>query len=304
MINLDTLVIGSGPSGIGCAIELKKAGVNVAIIERSTPGGKVNICPRVDNYPGFSKIPGPDLAFALFQRIGENKIPLIQEEVLDFTKNSDDTFLVKTNKQEILTKTIYIASGTNERKLGLENEDKLFAHGVSYCAVCDGHFFKGQDVIVIGGGNAALKEAIYMCDIASHVYLIHRRNQFRGNLKVVEELQGCKNATILTPYVPIKFLGEDKVTGIVIKNVETNEEKTIELQGIFPLVGQNPNTEFVHMNNIKNEWGNIPVDKNMMTGVSGVFAGGDVLPRDIRQIYLSEIDGKRASKAIIEYLYK
>ena len=202
-------------------------------------------------------------------------------------------------------KTVIIATGTKERELGLPNEKELFGKGVSYCAVCDGHFFKGQDVLIIGGGNTALKEAIYMADLAHHVYLIHRRNEFRGNKYLVDELNALPNATILTPYVPVSILGDDKVTGAVIENRETGEQKTLDVQGVFPLVGQIPNSQFIKIDGVTNEWGNIPVDpKTKQTSVEGLYAGGDILPRDIRQIYLSEVDGKVACKSIIEYLKK
>ena len=300
----DTLIIGAGPCGIRSAIILKEAGLDVAIFEYSTPGGKINIAPRVDNYPGFTKIPGPDLAVEFFNWLNKAGVEMIPEEVTSLTKEGD-VFHLETPEGKYAAKTVIIASGTKERQLGLPNEEKLFGHGVSYCAVCDGHFFKGQDVLMIGGGNTALKEAIYMADLAHHVYLIHRRNEFRGNKYLVDEINVLPNATILTPYVPVAILGDDKVTGAVIKNVETGEEKTLEVQGVFPLVGQIPNSDFIKIDNVKDEWGTIPVDpKTKQTKVEGLYAGGDILPRDIRQIYLSEVDGKMACKAIIEYLKK
>ena len=304
MRTFDTLIIGAGPCGIRSAIILKEAGLNVAIFEYSTPGGKINIAPRVDNYPGFTKIPGPDLAVEFFNWLNQAEVEMIPEEVTSLTKEGK-MFKIQTPEGEYEAKTVLIATGTKERELGLPNEKELFGHGVSYCAVCDGHFFKGQDVLIIGGGNTALKEAIYMADLAHHVYLIHRRNEFRGNKYLVDELNALGNTTILTPYVPVSILGDDKVTGAVIKNVETGEEKTLELQGIFPLVGQIPNSKFIKIDGVTNEWGTIPVDpKTKQTSVEGLYAGGDILPRDIRQIYLSEVDGKAACKAIIEYLKK
>ncbi len=304
MRTFDTLIIGAGPCGIRSAIILKEAGLNVAIFEYSTPGGKINIAPRVDNYPGFTKIPGPDLAVEFFNWLNKAEVEMIPEEVTSLTKEGK-MFKIQTPEGEYEAKTVLIATGTKERELGLPNEKELFGHGVSYCAVCDGHFFKGQDVLIIGGGNTALKEAIYMADLAHHVYLIHRRNEFRGNKYLVDELNALDNTTILTPYVPVSILGDDKVTGAVIKNVETGEEKTLELQGIFPLVGQIPNSKFIKIDGVTNEWGTIPVDpKTKQTSVEGLYAGGDILPRDIRQIYLSEVDGKAACKAIIEYLKK
>ena len=156
-----------------------------------------------------------------------------------------------------------------------------------------------------GPCNTALKEAIYMADLAHHVYLIHRRNEFRGSGYLVDELRNLPNATVLTPYVPVAILGDNKVTGAVIQNRETGEEKTLDVQGVFPLVGQIPNSQFINIDGVKDEWGTIPVNpKTKQTNVEGLYAGGDILPRDIRQIYLSEVDGKMACKAILEYLKK
>ena len=300
----DTLVLGAGPCGIRTAIILKEAGLDVAIIEGSTPGGKINIAPRVDNYPGFTKIPGPDLAVEFFNWLDKAEVEMIPDFVTSLTKEND-IFTVVCQNDAYQAKTVLVATGTKERELGLPKEKELFGHGLSYCAVCDGHFFKGQDVLIIGGGNTALKEAIYMADIANHVYLIHRRNEFRGNKYLVTELENLPNATILTPYVPVALLGEEKLEGVIIQNRETGEEKRLDVQGVFPLVGQIPNSEFIKIDGVKDEWGTIPVNpKTKQTGVEGLYAGGDILPRDIRQIYLSEVDGKMASKAIIEYLKK
>lgn len=298
----DTLILGAGPCGIRTSIILKEAGLDVAVIEGYTPGGKINIAPRVDNYPGFTKIPGPDLAVEFFNWLNDAGVEMIPDIITSLTKENN-IFTVECENGTYQAKTVMIATGTKEKELGLPKEKELFGKGVSYCAVCDGHFFKNQDVLIIGGGNTALKEAIYMADIAHHVYLIHRRNEFRGNKYLVDELNALNNTTILTPYVPVAILGEDKVTGAVIENRETGEQKTLEVQGIFPLVGQIPNTQFIKIEGVTNEWGNIPVDaKTKQTSVKGLYAGGDILPRDIRQIYLSEVDGKMACKAIIEYL--
>ena len=298
----DTVIIGAGPSGIGAAIALKKAGYDIALIEKSMPGGKINIAPRVDNYPGQKEIPGPDLAMIFYNRILDNELNFIGDEIISLTKENG-LFVSKGNNDTYLSKTVYIASGTTERKIGLPNEDKLFGHGLSYCALCDGHFFKGQDVLVIGGGNSALKEAIHLAGITNHLYLIHRRNEFRGSNKIVDELKSHSNVTILTPYIPVELIGEDKLEAVKIKNRETEEETILNVQGVFPLVGQDPNSKYINLD-IKNEWGNIPVEKNMSTRVEGCFAGGDILPRDIRQIYLAEHDGMVASKSIMEYLAK
>lgn len=299
----DCLIIGAGPCGIGAALKLKEAGVNFAIVNSGTPGGKVNIAPRVDNYPGEHEIPGPDLAVKFFMRLMDNDISLIGDTVTSLTKEGD-LFHIVTEYGEYQAKTVLIASGTKEKKIGLAKEEELLGHGISYCSICDGHFFKGGDVAVIGGGNAALKEAIHLAHIAKQLYVIHRRNEFRGSNKLVEELKAMDNVEIITPYIPVEILGEDKVTGLVIENREDGSRRELTINGLFPLVGQLPNTTFIKIDGVVNEWGTIPVDKGMMSSVPGLFAGGDVLPRDIRQIYLAEHDGVVASKSIIEYLNK
>ena len=299
----DSIIIGAGPCGMRVALELQKKNVDFLLLEPSTPGGKVNVAPRVDNYPGYKMIPGPDLAFALFNRLIEAGIEITPESVLSLTKK--ENFIVKTDYNEYEAKTVVIASGTTEKKIGLEKEDEMLGHGLSYCALCDGHFFKGQDIIVIGGGNSALKEAIHLTHVAKKVYLIHRRNEFRGSAKLVEELRNSPNVEILTPYVPHKILADDKVYGIEIEHRETGEIKTIELQGIFPAVGQNPNTQYVNIEGVLDDWKTVPVTmKTMETSCENLFAGGDVLPRDIRQIYLAEHDGIVIAKTILERLGK
>ena len=299
----DCLIIGAGPCGIGAALKLKEAGVNFAIVNSGTPGGKVNIAPRVDNYPGEHEIPGPDLAVKFFMRLMDNDISLIGDTVTSLTKEGN-LFHVVCEYGEYQAKTVLVASGTKEKKVGLAKEEELLGHGISYCSICDGHFFKGGDVAVIGGGNAALKEAIHLAHIAKQLYVIHRRNEFRGSNKLVDELKAMDNVEIITPYIPVEILGEDKVTGLVIENREDGSRRELTINGLFPLVGQLPNTTFIKIDGVVNEWGTIPVDKGMMSSVPGLFAGGDVLPRDIRQIYLAEHDGVVASKSIIEYLNK
>ena len=300
----ETIIIGAGPGGMRVALELKKKDVDFLLLDPGTPGGKVNVAPRVDNYPGFKQIPGPDLAVALFMRLVDAGIEITPENVLELKKEGDN-FAIKTDYNEYLAKTVVVSSGTKERKLGLDREDELLGHGLSYCALCDGHFFKGLDIIIIGGGNAALKEAIHLSHVAKKVYLIHRRNEFRGSDKLVQELKDSENVTILTPFIPVRIIASDKVEGIEIENRETNERKIIELQGIFPAVGQIPNTQFINIEGVLDDYKTIPVTmKSMETNCPHLYAGGDVLPRDIRQIYLAEHDGIVISQSIIKELGK
>ena len=303
MKRYDCVIIGAGPCGIGAALKLQEAGVNFALINAGTPGGKVNIAPRVDNYPGCKEIPGPQLAMKFFERVNNAGIEIIGDTVTSLTKEGDE-FKITCEYDEFTAKAVLISSGTKERKIGLPKEEELLGHGISYCSICDGHFFKGVDVAVIGGGNAALKEAIHLSAIVKKLYVIHRRNEFRGSNNLVNELRAMDNVEIITPYIPVEILGEDKVTGLVIENREDGSRRTLEIQGLFPLVGQDPNTTFINIDGVLNEWKTIPVDRSMQSSCPGLFAGGDVLPREIRQIYLAEHDGMVAAKSIIEYLNK
>jgi thioredoxin reductase (NADPH) len=301
--HFQTLIIGAGPCGMGCALALKKAGINVAMIEKGPVGGKVNIAPRVDNYPKQFQIPGPDLAYIFYQRLMDAEVEIIGDEVLHLNKENN-VFVIECASETYTADTVLIASGTKERKLGLAKEEEFLGKGISYCAVCDGHFFKGVDVVIVGGGNSALKEAIHLSHIAKKVYIVHRRNEFRGNEKLIDELKEIPHVEILTPFVPLEIIGETQVEGLRIKDVETNEEKTLEVQGFFPLVGQIPNTHFIDLD-VLDEWKTVPVNlKTMETKTPGLFAGGDVLPRQIRQIFLAEHDGMVAANSIIAYLNK
>lgn len=295
------IIIGAGPCGMGAALSLKKEGVDFMIIEKGPVGGKVNIAPRVDNYPRQDKISGPDLAFLFYQRLKEAKVEIVGDEVTSITKEGDK-FIIQCLSQTYTADTVLLASGTKERKLGLAKEEEFLGRGISYCALCDGHFYKNQDVVIVGGGNSALKEAIHLAHIAKNLYIVHRRNEFRGNENLVDELRNLPNVNILTPYIPLAILGDNEVEGLLIQDVVTKEEKTLTVQGFFPLVGQIPNTQFIHLD-VLDEWKTVPVDlKTMETKVPGLFAGGDILPRPIRQIYLAEHDGMVAAKSIINYL--
>lgn len=294
----DCLIVGSGPCGITVAVRLKEAGIKCAIIEYSTPGGKINIAPRVDNLPGYYQIPGPQLAMEFFKKIMDHQIEMIYDQVNELTKE-DNTFVLKGNFGTYKAKKVVIATGTKERKIGLDKEDELLGHGISYCALCDGHFFKEKDIVVIGGGDSALKEAIHLTHIGRKLYLVHRRNEFRGNEELVKELKSFDNVEIVTPYVAKEILGEDKVVGVRLENVNTKEERVINCDGLFPLVGQIPNSQFIEIEGVLDEKGFVPVNDNYMTSCEGLYAGGDILPRDTRQIYLAIDDANLIADTII-----
>ena len=292
-------IIGLGPGGIGAALKLHEQKIPFVIFEKSTPGGKVNVAPRVDNYPGFKMISGPDLAMKLYQRIIDAQIKVTFKEVVSLTKTDEMFTLLTQDGQVYEADFVIIGSGTKEKKIGLDKEEELLGKGISYCSICDGHFYKDLPVAVVGGGNAALKEAIHLSEIVSHLYLIHRRNEFRGQTNFVNELKAKKNVEILTPYVPVEIEGDNFVQGLKIQNRETGEIKDLKIDGLFPLVGQDPNTSFVEIDGVLDEYKTIPVNlKTMETNCHNLFAIGDCLPRLIRQIYLAEHDGMIAANTI------
>ncbi len=299
---IDVVVIGAGPAGIGASLVFKKEGIDFVLIEASAPGGKVNIAPRVDNYPNYHEIPGPDLAMELYKRLTDAKIEISGEKVISLIKEKE-VFTIETDQNIYTAKAVLVASGAEEKKLGLPNEERLFGRGVSYCAICDGHFYRGKTAAIIGGGNSALKEGVYLAKIVKKLYVIHRRNEFRGLPKTLEELKAIPSVEILTPYIPLEIIGDDTLKQLKIQNKDTGEIKILDVDGLFPLVGQNPNTDFIKIPGVIDDYRFIPVDnKTMMSNVVGLYAAGDVLPRVIKQIYLSEHDGIVASKSIINYL--
>ncbi|MCD8204540.1 MAG: FAD-dependent oxidoreductase [Coprobacillus sp.] len=299
---LDCLIIGAGPGGINAAITLHKAGLRFLIFECDMPGGKVNIAPEVDNFPGYRNISGPDLAMNFYQDLLNEGIKINYEEVNCLEKEDDGTFEVTTNKTKYHSKSVIIASGTKNNLIGLDKEQELLGHGISYCSLCDGHFFKGENVLVVGGGNVALKEAIHLSSIVGHLYVVHRRNEFRGEERLVGTLKEKENVTILTPYIATEILGTSEVEGVRIKNVETNEERVLDVKGFFPLVGQIPNTQFVLIPGVKDSTGFIPIDKNRESTCQGLFAIGDVTERTTRQIFIAYKDGEIAANTIISRL--
>ena len=298
----DVIIIGLGPGGIKLGLELSQTKLNFLIIEKGMPSGKVNIAPRVDNYYSHPPISGPALAMQLFKQALDAKVPVLYDEVLSLTQ-VDNLFKVQLLQSELFAKRVVIASGTKEKKIGLAKEDKFLGHGLSYCALCDGHFYQDKDVVVIGGGNSAFKEAIHLSDIVHKLYLVHRRNEYRAEKYLVEELKSKNNVEFITPYIPLKLLGETEFQGVEIQNVNTKEIRTIVAEGIFPLVGQIPNTQFVNIPGLLDAYGNVITNHDdARTLVFGIYAIGDVTNYGLRQIYVAEEDALRAKKSLINDL--
>lgn len=299
----NVIIIGAGPAGITAAIYLKRGGFNPIVIEKMMPGGKISLTHKIDNYPGFSSIIGSDLASNLMNQLTDNEIELVFDEVISLTKNDDD-FLVKTNYGEYQAKAVIVASGTLERKLGIPGEKEFFNKGVSSCAVCDGGFFKGQPMAIIGGGNSALEEAIYLSSLTGKVYVIHRRNEFRADQILVDRISNNKNIEIMTPYIPLEIKGDNMVSSLVLENVETKEKKIIDIKAMFAYIGSDASLNFLNIYGLEMEKGYIKVNSEMETNIPGLFACGDCISKNLRQVVTACGDGAIAGMSAVHYLKK
>lgn len=301
MTNKKVIIIGSGPAGITASIYLKRSGVEPYLIESYMPGGKLSSTYKIDNYPGFDSINGSDLAFKMMDQLTKNQIDIHYETVTSVIKK-DDKIMVESSVDSYQAEAVIIASGMTEKKLNIKSEDKFLAKGISFCAICDGGFYKNQPMAIIGGGNSALEEALYLKDLANPLYIIHRRNEFRGDQLVLDQVKESDKIKIMTPYVPVEFKGEEVLESLVLENVETKEQVEINVKGVFEYVGSIPNTSFVNNKEILNEQGFIEVDDKMMSKIPGIFAAGDVIKKDLRQVVTATNDGAIAAMAVKSYL--
>lgn len=289
-MDYNTVIIGSGVAGMTAAIYLGRANVSTCIIEKEAPGGQITRTSIIDNYPGFEKIEGADLAISMYNQVNSFKVPYLFTEVLEII-SLDDKKIVKTKDKEISCKNIIIATGRSPRKLNVEGEEKLIGRGVSYCAICDGNLYKDKNVAVIGGGRAALEETFYLSKICNNITLIHRRDTFRAESNLVDTVKSKQNVNILTDRNVVEFIEKDnKLYSIKLIN-KNNELEEIKVDGCFEYIGQTPNTENFKNLDILDENGYIVVDNNSETKIKGIYAIGDCVKKDLYQIITACSDG-------------
>ena len=297
------VIIGAGPAGITASIYLKRGGVEPILIEKMMPGGKISLTHKIDNYPGYISIGGSDLANVLMNQLMENSIDIVYDEVINVSQK-EKGFLVKTTYGEYDADAVIVATGTIEKKLGIPGEKEFFSKGVSTCAVCDGGFFKGQPMAIIGGGNSALEEALYLSSITDKVYVVHRRNEFRADQILVDKIKQDPHIEIITPYIPLEVKGDKMVSSIVLKNVETNEIKEVDIKAMFAYIGADANTDFMDIKGLLDDKGYIVVDSDMTTSIPGIFACGDCIKKNLRQVITACGDGAIAAMSAVHYLKK
>ena len=299
----DVIVIGAGTAGMTAGIYARRAGKTVLIIEEKSYGGQIINTPEVENYPGISKVSGFTFANNLYNQTRELGAEFKFEEVMKIQNNSGYKVVV-TNKNKYQGKAIIIATGAKNRPLGVNNEDKLTGAGVSYCATCDGAFFKGKDVAVVGGGNTALEDAMFLSDYCNLVYVIHRRNEFRGEKGLADILKEKSNVKFVFDSVVKSIKGEQSVEGLDILNVKKNTLSEIKIQGVFIAIGQMPdNDRFSDIVELDDK-GYIKADETCATNTEGVFVAGDCRTKQVRQLTTAASDGAVAALAACSYINK
>lgn len=303
MKRYDAIVIGAGPSGSSAALYLARFDVQVALVEKLAPGGLVLQTAEIENYPGFPNgIKGYELADNITAQLQPyENLTHIRGEVSEMDLGHDIK-RVRIDGEWVEAYTVIIAAGVRYRKLGLPNEDSYIGKGLSFCALCDGNFFRGQKVAVIGGGNSALEESLYLAKIASEVHIIHRRDEFRGAPIYLSRLKALPNVHFELSSTVTAYHGENALEGLTLKRLRTGEEEYLAVDGAFMFIGFVPVAHFLPKNLHADEHGFIHTDVEMRTNVPGVFAAGDIRSKLCRQVVTAVGDGATAANAAFIYL--
>lgn len=289
----DLIIIGMGPAGVSAAIYAKRAGLNVLCLDKAMIGGYVNYIDKIENYPGMV-MSGPDLAFKFYEHIKELDIEFVNKEVISVIDG--DVKKIVTSDEEYLCKNVLIATGRVPRKLGLVNEEELEGRGISHCALCDGAFYKGKTVAVVGGGDSALQETLYLANLCEKVYLIHRREEFKVAGSLLEKIQDKDNVVrIMNTTISELGIEDDKLSSILLDSGDD-----LEVDGLFVYVGFVPGTKFANELGITDEDGYIVVNKSYESKVKGIYAVGDIIKKVVYQVSTAVGDGAEAAINIIE----
>ncbi len=300
---IDVVVIGAGPSGITAAIYALRAGLDVAIIEKNIYGGQTSIIDSIENYPGFIKISGADFSNALYEQVKKLGVKFVFSEVKDVNFNENLKTVYLSNGEKLEARSVIIANGLKRRKLGCEGEKEFFGKGVSYCATCDGAFFKNKSVIVVGGGNTALEDALYLSNICKDVSLIVRKNYFRGEKYLVDMVKNTNNINVMFESSIKKIIGEKSVNSVSVLQKDKSL-KEIKTDGVFIAVGYQPDNE-IYKNKIDMDENDYFVaNETCKTNVSGVFVAGDCRVKPLRQIATAVSDGAVSGNGAAAYVLK
>lgn len=297
----DIGIIGGGTAGLTAAIYGQRAGKQTSVFENRNYGGQIASSPKVENYPGIANISGMEFSMNLLNQAQNLGAEVKMEEVTGI-REENGVKVIETTGEAYPCRTIILATGMTHRHLGLEKEERLTGAGISYCATCDGAFFRGRDAAVIGGGNTALQDADFLSNYCRKVYLVHRRDEFRGESSLVEPLRKKENVEFVLSAVPREILGENVVEGLVLKNKKTGEDFTLNVSGIFVAVGQIPRNEVFAETVRLDGSGFILASEDCMTSRPGIFAAGDCRTKEVRQLTTAAADGAVAALAAVKYI--
>ncbi len=300
-MNFDVVIIGGGPSGLTAGIYAVRAGLSVAIVEKQFAGGQIANTESVDNYPANLSISGVDLAMKMLEHAEALGVQMIYDSVVETKLGDKQKVVITQNSGEILCKAVILCAGATPRKLGILQEEKFVGRGVSYCAVCDGAFYKNKKVVVVGGGNTAVSDCMYLTKFASEVNLVHRRDKLRASKAECDKLIGS-GVKIHYNSVVADILGNDKIESVVLRNTLDNQETKLEVDGVFVAIGQIPSGNDIAKDVVRDEYGYIIAGEDMKTNIQGVFVAGDVRQKKIRQVITACSDGAIAAEMANEYI--
>lgn len=296
----DLIIVGGGPGGLTAGIYAKRAMLNTVMLEREMVGGQIAVSDVIENYPGFPSISGAGLMEKFEEHAKGFGLEIQFAEAMNITR-AGDHFVVKTSEGDMLTKAVILSTGAKPRRLGVPGEKELTGKGVSYCATCDGPLFRGRDVMVVGGGDTAVKEAVYLSKLAAKVYVVHRRDAFRSEKILIEKANNTPNIVFCKSHVLKEITSENSlVTGALIEDLKTNEKKKIACEGIFIFVGINPTTDLADVD--KDPSGFIITNAKMETSVKGIYAVGDCRNTPLLQVATAVGDGAIAAHSAEEYI--
>ncbi len=299
----DLVIIGAGPAGLTAGIYASRAGLKTLLLERAFAGGQMVSTFQIENYPGFPEgIGGTELTTLMQAQVEKLGLSLTTLEVKKIIPQADQSLVLKHSQGELVTHSLIIASGAQPRLLGVPGEDRLRGRGVSYCATCDGAFFRDESLVVVGGGNSAIDEAIFLTRFASQVTIVHRRDQLRAEKLLQEKAFQNPKIKFIWDSVVTEIGGKDKVEHVRLKNVKNGQNSQIPVGGVFMYIGLTPNTGFLGGLVSLDEQGFIPTDEAMATPIPGVFAAGDVRSKEVRQIATAVGDGAIAAIMAEKYL--
>lgn len=297
---VDLVIIGAGPAGMTAALYASRAGLQTLMLDGGAPGGALLTTYMVDNYPGCPQIPGPDLAMQMYEQSVSFGAQFQNGMVDKVTENKQ---VILKDGSVITAKAVIVATGVQAKKMNIPGEAEALGHGVSFCAICDGAFFRNQEVVVIGGGNSALEEAVFLTRFASKVTIVIRRDQFRGSLTAQKAVEDNDKIEVIRHHIPKEVLSTDgRVSGIVLENVNTHDQITLKCGGIFPYIGQIPETGFVKDLGLLDERGYLIVDDSMKTAIPGIYGAGDCTNKKLRQIVTATADGAAAAEEAFHFI--